>query len=336
MWNRALRPASRRSASPGRVKTLGAPRGRGALYPGHLILALLGLCVSAHADIGDDDELWRTYDVESLSTAGHPTIRFPVTYSIPEDSRLLLLGERVLTATLAIDDQGRLTLNGTAILPADPLPDRTWTEDDYRKLYGEVPLVQRLVAEGHSWTDARNTYMEAFRALVDLAYKTSYETYGRAADWPAAVETTAAALAAADSLGLLSEPVRARGSSSTLVLNRKGLGPWELRGARVPQPPPDAALQSSSPGPNKPSMEDLLAEATKVYFWTSGLGGHPFLYCLPGGYTHLIGHPAVPVIAQVDRILAGDAIKDVGKLPVSSGEWTTKGLETLFPLRQGR
>ncbi len=289
------------------------------------------LCPLPKADVGEEGSYWDAYDIQSLSTNHIPWVTLPLTYTVPEDSRLLLYGVRIITATLAADVKGRLTLNARPILPAPPPPERVWTDDELRKLYPEVPLVQRLVAAGTSWSDAVKLFSKARRALSLTARRACSEAYAVTANWGEAVAAAAEAVARVDSLDLLSEPISAAGPN-TLLLCFRGTSCLRVIGANEPTwVPRDSIPQTESCTP--PTEEAVREAATSIYFWTSGMAGHPFLFSLAPDLTQLGGPRAQQVILQIDRILAGESIEEVA---ATTTGWSASQLVTLFPSRGRR
>lgn len=51
-----------------------------------------------------------------------------------------------------------LRIEGLPVLPPPSAPTSRLADDRLESLYGEVPYVQNLVAEGHSWRDAASAY----------------------------------------------------------------------------------------------------------------------------------------------------------------------------------
>ena len=147
-------------------------------------------------------------------------IEFPYRFRMVPNHVLIVHG-RHIEGEVELDwERGdSLRINGIAVIPFPPSKRREFSEEELRRVYGEVPFVLELVEAGSTWTKAVEEYLhEVDRTISRLerrywAVRDSTGSHGKAME---------AALEALDR-SLLDPAVEPRSTGNGILLKWAGL-----------------------------------------------------------------------------------------------------------------
>ena len=251
-------------------------------------------CMQARSQEGQGHA--QLYDLESIEPGDVPCMVLPLTFTVAPHCRLYSFGWRIETASFAFDERGALTLNGRRVFPCPPLDGPPLQPINYKGLAENVPVAQRLKAEGATWQEAYEAIAALRRQLEDhvIAAVMQSESAGVSPELAARQ-----AAEAADSLGMLAEAPRL---SETHVYFKYIGAATELGRLRSPKP----VLEDERQGPREYSPEECAAFAAGVWRSVGPERQLPTIVLLCPGYVRLSGESAVQGFAQIERVLAGE------------------------------
>ena len=132
------------------------------------VLAAAGLVLCTMPGCSKAADRDSPYDIENLEPGERALVTLPLEFEVHPANRLYLFGERVYSVRLTAEPGDSLRLNGVAILPLSKkgmFPEGKLTEVTYLRLYGEVPLVRKLMASGSTAAEAAEEYLAERKAL---------------------------------------------------------------------------------------------------------------------------------------------------------------------------
>jgi len=170
----------------------------------------------------------RTADADTLHysiLADTLHVRFPFEFEIPESNRLYLLGERIRTARFTSAPGGTLYLNGIAVMPRFKCkPDTVrLTDEQYARLYGDVPYFRQLLSQGATPAQAGRAYNAARERLVSTLRSVYRQARATGSDMNASSQAAHEALLDLDTLGLVDRERSTHSSWNYVFLSWAGM-----------------------------------------------------------------------------------------------------------------
>lgn len=139
------------------------------------------------AALGESRAGAQAYDLGSLSPGERALVSLPLEFEVLPGNRFYLYGKRVFRVQLATAEGDSLYLNGVPILPVrtreiPPSEVFACSDEEGRKVYGDVPFVESRVAEGVSVGNAASEYLRAREELMIQLGKAYYRARASGAD----------------------------------------------------------------------------------------------------------------------------------------------------------